>query len=183
MAATCVEITTQNLQTKFLIELRPELAETLQEWFDNSDIKSLDELAEQIIESAIAEYRLEMLPPRAEPAPDIRSGKLSRAVKNEIVELYEIEGINVVELAVRFGVGRSTIRRVLAEAAAEPGYVSRRKPKSKLTEQQLQEISQLICVERRPAAEVAAMYERSVCYVRELAYRHRQQMTAPRGNP
>ncbi|MGB7469448.1 MAG: hypothetical protein WBW58_08750, partial [Candidatus Acidiferrum sp.] len=110
MATSCMEIIeSPKLQTKFTIELRPQLVQTLREWFERSETKSLDELVEQIVESTIAEFRMECLPPRDEEPKGVRhSGHLSRAVKAEIVDLFLTEEeCSIVQLAVRFGIGRT----------------------------------------------------------------------------
>ena len=173
MASGCVEITTQSPQTKFVVSLRPALAETLREWFEHcnksgTEVRSLDELASEIVESTLAEYRLEKLPPRPEEAAEIRHGRISRATKAEIVDAYLCEEeTTVVELAVRFGVGRTTVQRTLVEFSEETGFILKHRPK--LTDQQIDEITHAIYVEGEPAEKVARRFERGVCYIRTLA--------------
>jgi transposase-like protein len=147
MATTTVEISQpQGLRTKFEVELPAELAASLQEWFERSvwgegEIRDINDFASQVMELPLADYRFDHLPPGETDSQTFKRNVLSPSQKQEIFELLDDGECGVTECALRFGVGRSTIRRVLAERAAETGIAM--KKKSRLSQAQIEEILRL----------------------------------------
>jgi predicted DNA-binding protein (UPF0251 family) len=119
--------TTPKLQTEFKLKLSKALALSLHEWhrqFRAGEI-TLARFAEQIFESPIIDYRARQIKPavrRVTALPGNVGGAggrskhgLTSVQEGELFELMDSNELTVAEAAERFGVGRSTIRRVLAK--------------------------------------------------------------------
>ena len=114
----------KKLQTKFELRLPPPLARSLAEWHSGtSRIGGLDAFASEILQTAIAEFRVSSLPARAvsseeeyEPidltSVDVHRTELRAAQIAKMRKLYS-QGMSKANLAERFGVKASTIARAL----------------------------------------------------------------------
>jgi|HubBroStandDraft_6_1064221.scaffolds.fasta_scaffold07177_10 transposase-like protein len=149
MATATQALDTQpKLQTQFVVELPEEFAQSLHEWFQKAskyeEPGGINKFASQVLECALADYRLEKLPapPPEEEEHDRRRGKLTAFQEAQIVEDYADDNdCGITELALRYEVDRSTIRRIILKHEAATGIAIKRKPH--LTEAQLAEIRRL----------------------------------------
>ena len=102
-----------------------------------------DDFASQVFQLPLADYRLENLPPgdAETEAQHSRKNLLTPGQKQERFDLLDEGECGVSELAVRFNVGRTTIRRIVSQQEAETGIRVKRKPS--LNQAQIEEIVRL----------------------------------------
>jgi transposase-like protein len=137
MATQAVEISQPQLRTKFEVEIEEPFALSLKEWFEKAcEGDNIDKFAAEVLEAALAQYRLEQLPPGEEDDHDSRRQKLTPFQEAEIFECYADGDCGVSELALRYEVHRSSILRVVKKH----GAIKRKPP---LTAEQIAEIRRL----------------------------------------
>jgi hypothetical protein len=132
-ATQMVETSQPQLRTKFEVEIEEPFALSLKEWFEKAcEGDNIDKFAAQILECALADYRLEKLPAPApeEEEHDRRRQKLTPFQEAQIVEDYADDSdCGITELALRYEVNRSTIRRIILKHEAATGIAICRKKK------------------------------------------------------
>jgi DNA invertase Pin-like site-specific DNA recombinase len=170
MATSMLEISQpQRPQTRFVVDIEEPFALSLKEWFEKAcESDNIDRFAAQILECALAEYRLQQLPPGQEDDHDSRRQKLTPFQEVEIFETYADGDSSVSELAIRFAVNSSSIRRIIRKKQAETGRVIDRKPS--LTEAQIAEIRRLYAA-GVDITELAKRFDRGRAYVDLVARR------------
>lgn len=163
---------TQSVQTEFKISLPVELAISLAEWFSRSHkMGDLNSFANEVFQIPVAEYRLDSLPPgEVEVEARMTREKMNESRKEELFELVDEGEVNHAVLAERFGISRSSIRRLLIGRDAEMGIVREKKPR--LTEQRRQEIWDLsrkgICI-----SEIAGRFGLAKAYISYILRKQR----------
>jgi DNA invertase Pin-like site-specific DNA recombinase len=137
-----LDILQPSVQRKFTVELPEALAVSLQEWFERSgDGGNINSFFAQVCELPIIEFRLGDLPPSEQEPRSLVREKLNASQKEELFEIYDEGEVNIAVLAERFGVGRTTVVRIIKAREVATGVVT--KPKQPLDQQQIQEIVKL----------------------------------------
>ena len=140
--ATQPSPTQQNVQREFVVKLSIEDALSLHEWFETAGKTHTDinGFASEVMQLPIIDRRFDNLTP-CEEGPRLRRNVLTNVQKEEIFDLFDTGECGPTELALRYRVAKSTIRRAILEVEAGLGIVAKRR--SPLNTHQVEEIFQL----------------------------------------